>query len=288
MKTSESSSMNLILGFYQQITIEHVLNDIEMDPIIHALLFYKKIQRITHHRYFDINRHHCEIWKVPNTKRDLERLLKYLAKEGEVWGDLTVHHHMTTNDVYMHAMVSWDTREVRTIIQHNAPQDYFRSHINIEAAINKMFPPPPLPVYAPPYKKFEGVPRVMIDWWNIGMQQVRPLTLVIWGPSRMGKTQWARSLGVHDYMKGNMNPDGFTDTCAYRIFDDFNDMKKIDWRSYIGGDPFIITGKYIKPRLVMPKPTIIISNYLPKVEHNMFDWWISNTICVHVDSPLFR
>ena len=151
-----------------------------------------------------------------------------------------------------------------------------------------MFPPPPLPVYAPPYKKFEGVPRVMIDWWNIGMQQVRPLTLVIWGPSRMGKTQWARSLGVHDYMKGNMNPDGFTDTCAYRIFDDFNDMKKIDWRSYIGGDPFIITGKYIKPRLVMPKPTIIISNYLPKVEHNMFDWWISNTICVHVDSPLFR
>ena len=93
---------------------------------IHALLFYKKIQHIPHNRYFGINKHHCEI---PNTKCDLERLLKYLAKEGEYWGDLSVHHHMTTNDVYMHAMVSHNTQEAWTIIQHNAPQDYFQSHI---------------------------------------------------------------------------------------------------------------------------------------------------------------
>ena len=73
-------------------------------------------------------------------------------------------------------------------------------------------------------------------------------------------------------MKGNIDPEGFTVDCEYRVFDDLRDFKRLDWRGLIGGDPFMITGKYIKPRVIMLKPSIVISNLLLPVDQNTVEW----------------
>ena len=253
---------------------------------IHVFLFYRKTKLVTDERHFDINGHHPNIKRVASTKRDLERCLNYIKKHGHYWGQLQPEHHLSASDVYMEAMAVSTEQEARSIIQQQVPQDYFKSHINIEAALTRLFPPLPPPPFHSPFNTFT-VPRVLSDWWSIAINEHRPMALVLWGNSRMGKTQWARSLGIHDYMKGHINPRGFTDDCRYRIFDDLVDCGKQDWRSLLGSDPFTITGKYLKPRVISPKPTIIISNYLPKIDHNSLDWWLRNTVRVNISVPLY-
>ena len=258
------SIVDLFTGYFMDADLYRACLETHQDGSyhIHVLLFYNRTRVITDDRSFDIEGCHPNIRRVPSTKRDLERTLNYIKKHGHYWGTLDNHHHLSPSDTYMEAMIVSTSQEARTIIQQNAPQDYFKSHINIEAALTRLFPSPPPPPFQSPFSNFV-VPRVMTDWWTIGVHQPRPLTLVLWGASRLGKTQWSRSLGRHDYMKGVIDPEGFTGDCQYRIFDDLKDFKKQDWRSLIGGDPFTITGKYIKPRVISPKPTIIISNWLP-------------------------
>ena len=83
-------------------------------------------------------------------KRDLERTLNYIKKHGQHWGSLENHHHLSSADTYMEAMIVSTAQEVRSIIQQNAPQDYFKSHINIKTALTHLFPsPPPIPFQSP-------------------------------------------------------------------------------------------------------------------------------------------
>ena len=52
----------------------------------------------------------------------------------------------------------------------------------------------------------------------------RHKSLIIEGPSRIGKTQWARSLGIHNYICGHMdfNPTRFSNDVDYNIINDIN------------------------------------------------------------------
>jgi hypothetical protein len=47
---------------------------------------------------------------------------------------------------------------------------------------------------------FNKVPQVLLDWvaQSIDAENIpeRPKALVIWGPTRLGKTDWARCLGM--------------------------------------------------------------------------------------------
>ena len=52
------------------------------------------------------------------------------------------------------------------------------------------------PRYISNYSHFPHVPQEITDWVNNEMTKCdRPKALIIWGPSRTGKTAWARSLG---------------------------------------------------------------------------------------------
>ena len=269
--------INIFTGYFSDSDQYRVCLESHQDGSyhIHMLLLYHRTQVINNEQHFDIEGYHLNICWVPLTKRDLEHTLNYIKKHGQYWGALENHHHLSSSDIYMEAMVVSTVQEAQSIIQQNALHDYFKSHINIKTVLTWLFPSPQPKPFQLPFEKFV-VPRVLSDWWSIGVYQPRSLTLVLWGPSRLGKMQWARSLDQHDYMKGNINPEGFTSDCQYQVFDDLKEFKKQDWRGLIGGDPFMITGKYIKPCVIMPKSTIMISNWLPLVDQNTIDWWISN------------
>lgn len=56
---------------------------------------------------------------------------------------------------------------------------------------------PPRPIYHPTHKIFPNITRGMRGWLATEFKKRdRPKTLVLWGPSRTGKTAWARSLGT--------------------------------------------------------------------------------------------
>lgn len=95
---------------------------------------------------------------------------------------------------------------------------------------------------------------------NVG----RPTSLVLTGPSRYGKTAWARSLGSHIYWCGSTTiRDVDWAGASYLVCDDvpwefFSGKKQL-----LGGQrDFILTEKYIrKTRITFGKPVIYLSNH---------------------------
>lgn len=86
----------------------------------------------------------------------------------------------------------------------------------------------------------------------------RPRSLILNGPSRLGKTQWARSLGQHAYI-ANMwdlaSFDGLTDdfwNFGYVVFDDIEwDSIKSSAKSWFGAQrDFSVSDKYRRKRRI--------------------------------------
>lgn len=108
---------------------------------------------------------------------------------------------------------------------------------------------------------FEG----WFTWCATNNAWERPRSLVLVGPSRSGKTQWARSLGHHMYFNNLINLDDWDETAQYIILDDFaSDITKYFpcWKCFFGGQKeFVLTDKYRgKKRVHWGKPMIWLSN----------------------------
>jgi len=76
------------------------------------------------------------------------------------------------------------------------------------------------------------------------------MALVLYGPSRMGKTAWARSLGRHNYWKGALNINTIDNEAEYHVFDDLRKFRDFDYKSWMGADDFTVSGKYLKEQTV--------------------------------------
>lgn len=114
---------------------------------------------------------------------------------------------------------------------------------------------------------------------------------MLWGDSRLGKTQLARSFGKHNYFGGMFNLDEYEECAEYNVFDDLPGGLS-SWFSYkhwLGGQTdFTCTDKYRHKRVIKGgKPTIYCSNVEPGVDGGVDGDWLSrNTICVHIVDPV--
>jgi hypothetical protein len=122
--------------------------------------------------------------------------------------------------------------------------------------------------------------------------QPRPKSLILWGRTRTGKTCWARSLGRHVHHANTVNMERHTDDIEYAVFDDLGGgLRGLDYKSWLGGQHhFNITDKYMKKKSVTwGKPSIYIANEDPFVTERGvdLDWLSENTICVHIDRPMY-
>lgn len=126
----------------------------------------------------------------------------------------------------------------------------------------------------------------------------RPKSLCLVGPTRTGKTAFARSLGPHVYVSGAFDATSFK-SGEYRffVFDDVapiaESLKRM-WKQWFGGQrDFTVTGKYVKPfRVSGGVPSILALNEDDYEEHFKAkldnDWSKENIVTVFVRTPLYK
>lgn len=118
----------------------------------------------------------------------------------------------------------------------------------------------------------------------------RGKSLIIYGSSRMGKTEWARSLGNHAYFGGMFSLDEYSGDQKYAVFDDVSFKYCPHYKSWLGQQlEFYCTDKYKKKKLVKwGKPVIWCTNENPMYSQDVdLGWLEANCIVVQIESPLF-
>lgn len=127
--------------------------------------------------------------------------------------------------------------------------------------------------------------------WRMGR---RGRSLVLIGPSRLGKTVWARSLSQNHTHYGNMfSLDEFDEEADYAIFDDIQGGLEYfpGYKGWLGHQQhFTCTDKYRGKRTVTwGKPAIWCSNTDPRADKGAdADWLDANCLFVFIDTPLFK
>jgi len=121
----------------------------------------------------------------------------------------------------------------------------------------------------------------------------RGKSLVMIGPSRMGKTMWARSLRQeHVYFGGLFCLDEFDADVDYAVFDDIQGGIEFfhAYKFWLGHQQsFFATDKYRGKKLITwGKPAIWCSNTDPRADKGAdADWLDANCEFVFIDTPLF-
>lgn len=127
---------------------------------------------------------------------------------------------------------------------------------------------------------------------------LRPRGLVLFGPTRLGKTVWARSLGTHSYFGGLFNLELYDQEASYAVFDDISGGFGFfpSYKLWLGGQfEFSITDKYKHKRNIKwGKPAIYICNLDPRYEFYErgkapdWEWMEKNCDFVEVTETIFH
>lgn len=107
------------------------------------------------------------------------------------------------------------------------------------------------------------------------------------GPTRTGKTTWARSLGPHLYWNGLFDLATFRGDVEYAIFDDFDWEFFPSYKQWLGAQlEFTVTDKYRKKKTIKwGKPVILLSNEMPRFKD--MEWVQGNCFIVELNKSLF-
>lgn len=218
---------------------------------IHAAIKFVRKVNARGARTFDFDGRHPHFRSCSN----FHAACRYCRKEAsgedllEIGMDDQPQQRRSPNDVYREAVNTRSFDEARQIILEGAARDYVIYGDKIESRLRSLFQPPPT-TYVPefPRESFVNVPKAANQWaerYLASEFQGRPKSLLLVGPSRLGKTEWARSLGPHIYCSGYYTLEAFEAGGDYVVMDD------IPWKNFpnpkgiLGGQKTItLTDKY--------------------------------------------
>ena len=114
--------------------------------------------------------------------------------------------------------------------------------------------------------------------------------MILWGPTRTGKTLLSRSFGRHSYFSGLFNIDNIDDDADYAVFDDIQGaLSTSHLTNWIGAQAeFTCTDKYRHKRnITWGKPCIWCCNYDPRAASGVDVGWLDgNAEIVYIDEPI--
>lgn len=121
----------------------------------------------------------------------------------------------------------------------------------------------------------------------------RQQSLILWGPTRMGKTLWARSIGKHAYFGGLFSMGEPIDDAKYAVFDDIQGGLEYfpSYKFWLGCQKqFYCTDKYKGKKLVKwGRPSIYLSNTDPRLDRGADQQWLDgNCKFVYIGEPIFH
>lgn len=136
------------------------------------------------------------------------------------------------------------------------------------------------------------VPMVLRDWVenNIRNKPFRPMSLILLGESRIGKSCWARSLGEHIYYQRGVNWDKWNDNAEYIVIDDMSweILNKTGNKKVLLGcqSEYEVNPKCKQIRTIKGGiPCIYLTNDLPELD----SWDRANALVIDLGrTPLYK
>lgn len=122
----------------------------------------------------------------------------------------------------------------------------------------------------------------------------RPKSLVLVGPSRIGKTSWARSLGPHAYVATSWDMSAFDSPFTYVVFDDIPWQNLSHYaKAFFGCQrDFSVSDKYRKKKRISGGVPCIysINDEDYSEDCRLFctgNWGKENIVVIHVHNKLY-
>lgn len=255
----------------------------------HAICSWVSKKDIRNERYFDFGGHHPNIAGC----RDLRRSIQYIEKDGQTLGraptDLrsdrqsrlkTLLDESQTYEDFIRGFEEVDAHS--SIIHHEAIGSYAAKRFRRELH------------YTPRDRSTFTVPQALNDWvtCNLFPQIERPKCLILYGGTRLGKTEWARSLGEHSYWNNYVTVEGRNINARYAVIDDMESFDRFNGaKSFFGCQKVVgFNPKYSKlQQWSWGIPTIWLFNELPLgITFPDNNYYVQNSVIIKIDNPLYK
>ncbi|AFR11828.1 Rep [Baminivirus] len=233
------------------------------NPHLHILWELRRRLDTQNPRFFDVDTFHPNVVVV----RSVRGARDYIAKTGaevytnepgepecESWGEIL--EQATSREGFL------------DLVRKHKPRDFILNMERLEYAANILFAEPEQS-FVSMYTTF-APPSACHDWWlQYGARprlEGRLQSLYVEGASRIGKTEWARSLGPHVYFNNMYNLDDLKSALRYAefaVFDDIPFDRLPAWKSFFGCQhTFTLTDRYRKKFTISDwsKPSIFLVN----------------------------
>ncbi|ALK27183.1 replication associated protein [Melochia yellow mosaic virus] len=291
------------------------------EPHLHVLLQLEGKIQITNNRLFDLSHPQRSTQFHPNIQgaKSSSDVKSYVDKDGDTieWGEFQVDGRsarggqQTANDAAAEALNAFSKEAAMQIIKEKLPEKFLFQYHNLSANLDRIFAKAPSP-WAPPFplSSFTNVPDEMQEWADsyFGLDPAarpnRPISLIVEGDSRTGKTMWARALGPHNYLSGHLdfNPRVYSNDAEYNVIDDVTPqyLKLKHWKELMGAQrDWQSNCKYGKPVQIKGGiPSIVLCNpgegasykdFLDKEENaSLKAWTLHNATFVFLNAPLYQ
>nr|ABA26617.1 Rep [Cabbage leaf curl Jamaica virus] len=291
------------------------------EPHIHVLIQFEGKYNCTNNRFFDLVSPSRSAHFHPNIQgaKSSSDVKSYIDKDGDTieWGVFQIDGRsarggqQTANDAAAEALNSGTKEEAMKIIKEKLPEKFLFQYHNLSSNLDRIFSKAPDP-WSPPFplSSFTNVPDEMQDWADdyfgrsAAARPERPISIIVEGDSRTGKTMWARALGPHNYLSGHLdfNSKVFSNNVEYNVIDDIapHYLKLKHWKELIGAQrDWQSNCKYGRPVQIKGGiPSIVLCNpgegssyisFLNKEENaSLRAWTIKNAKFITLEAPLYQ
>ncbi|AGJ03640.1 replicase [Chilli leaf curl Bijnour virus-India] len=284
---------------------------------VHALIQFKGKSKFRNPRHFDVTSPIPPGHFHPNIQgaKSASDVKAYIDKDGDVleWGVFQIDGRsarggqQTANDAYAKAINTGNKEDALKVLKELAPKDYVLQFHNLISNLDRIFQPRS-EVYVSPFSisSFDRVPPELVDWAGVNVvcaaaRPFRPISIVIEGDSRTGKTMWARCLGPHNYLCGHLDlsPKVFSNDAWYNVIDDVDPHYLKHFKEFMGAQrDWQSNTKYGKPVMIKGGiPTIFLCNKGPNSSYKEYldeeknaalkQWAIKNAVFITLEEPLY-
>ncbi|ADQ52698.1 C1:C2 [Chickpea redleaf virus] len=249
-----------------------VASEVHQDgsPHLHCLIQLTNKPNISDASFFDFEGNHPNIQPARNS----EQVLDYISKDGNIItkGEFKKHRvSPTKHDERWRTIINTATSKEHYLgmIRDQFPHEWASKLQWFEYSANKLFPDVEPPYQSPFPEASLQCHEEIQDWLNRDLYHQEPeqlrhrrKSLYICGPTRTGKTSWARSLGRHNYFNGGVDFTTYDEQAAYNIIDDIPFKFCPNWKQLVGSQlDFTVNPKYGKKRRIKGGvPCIILVN----------------------------
>nr|AFJ54088.1 Rep [Tomato leaf curl Joydebpur virus]AHN96176.1 Rep [Tomato leaf curl Joydebpur virus]ART89122.1 replication-associated protein [Tomato leaf curl Joydebpur virus] len=287
------------------------------EPHLHVLLQFEGKFQCKNNRFFDLVSPSRSAHFHPNIQgaKSSTDVKAYVEKDGDfidfgvfqIDGRSARGGQQSANDAYAEAINSGSKAAALNILREKAPKDYVLQFHNLNSNLDRIFTPP-LEVYVSPFSSssFDQVPDELEEWaaenvFGAAARPLRPMSIVIEGDSRTGKTMWARSLGPHNYLCGHLDlsPKVYSNDAWYNVIDDVDPHYLKHFKEFMGaqrdwqsntkyGKPVQIKGGIPAIFLCNPGPNSSYKEFLDEEKNSALkNWALKNATFITLAGPLY-